>query len=226
MSFIVETISGDRRIQLANEEIVRPMSMGTSWTKIRIGVRHAVWIVSGNFGATEYAIGVCQGQNGVTSPGTVDAVGMVPGGSITPTWNYTAAGGVIPPVLSPTGSGIQAFTKVGALYTATAGGGNTGALVGNPNTSHSAYYVDILKGSPQYSITLWSPQNAAAAQTEITRSAFLQSMENEAAPANVSSSNAVPFTYAGNGLLDSVFLYWSRFSPTLEISDITVCRFT
>jgi hypothetical protein len=44
MAFIVDLFSTrtDKAIQIGNEEILRPLSIGTNWQKIRIGVRMGI----------------------------------------------------------------------------------------------------------------------------------------------------------------------------------------
>jgi hypothetical protein len=223
MSFIVETITGDRRIQLASEEFVRPMSIGTNWAKLRIGLRCAVWYAGGNFSNVVFSAGVCQGQNGFVSTNTVDYIGANFLASMLGTFTQT----VTSQPFAYSTSGVTYFKKTGSSVLLTNTAGASGPFIGaNPQAYHSQIFLDIAKGSPNYTFNCWAFNSFAASQTDITRLAFLQALENETAPTGLSNVGAnITLAYSGNNLFDSVSIYWNRSTPTLEISDIAICRF-
>ena len=223
MAFIVETISGDRRIQLGYEEFIRRMTIGTNWTKIRIGLRLALNGSSSLSSSAPFFLGVCQGANGFLSPVTTDYFGAKPGNTSAEGWTFTAGA---PGSYNPVNAGYYVAKKTGSTIT------NTGIVVPNspffvssPATNHSQFFLDITKGSPNYTTAMWAP-NSVQVVTDVAVSAFLSNLENETAPGTVTALGALSTNaYSGAALFDSVSVVWTRSTPTVEISDIAVCRF-
>lgn len=223
MAFIVETIAADRRIQLATEEFVRPMGIGSSWGKIRIGLRLALNGVS-TLSTQGFNVGICQGANGFMSTSTVDYMG-VQFSSALPLSSSGLTFNVGPPAYYQAAtSSFITIKKVGMVNTTA----NAGALslfwAAAPTTNHSQLFLDITKGTT-YTLTAWGPGSAAAGQTDVSASSFLLNMENEAAPATTTTAALGALAYSGNALFDSISIFWNRSVPTIEISDIAVCRF-
>jgi hypothetical protein len=200
------------------------MTIGTLWTKIRIGMRVAIngsstaSILTNNL--PHLLVGVCQGSNGFLTQNTTDYIGGA-------TWWNTAFTFV---QASPTSyytstSLTNPVKKIGSTVTQVGGGAATAYFTNAVTVSRSQLFVDILKGSPNYTITMWAPTSAGAVQTDISSSTFLANIENEAAPGTTSALGAVTAAYSGASLFDTVSVSWLRSTPTIEISDIAICRF-
>ena len=141
MAFIVESLAGDRRLQLGGEEFVRPMSFGGRWGRLRIGLRcmvnAATTITNGGF-----VVGVCSGStNTFVSSTTTDYIGMVIGstGGYS-NWGYTAG----PPSYVGATTVAGGLTKVNTVQTVTNGIGsnqfNLSAQVTNPQPGDRGHY--------------------------------------------------------------------------------------
>ncbi len=224
MAFIVETIVGDKRIQLGNEDFVRTMALGTNWQKIRIGLRISIYDCGGNIPVPEgtrngLTLGVCQGSTyAYSSPNCVDALGL----RIPDTHDAAAfTRGSGPPVYYGCAF-VCGVTKVGQSEARTGSTNINTYLSGDPGSIRSSLLLDITRGAVSYTLKPWNYQNAT--QVDMTRGTFLMQVENEATPGSLAGTAfAVPYT--GSGLFDSVFLHWGRCVPTIEISDLTVVRF-
>jgi hypothetical protein len=223
MAFIVEstTFPGDRRLQLGAEDFFRTLSFGTNWTKIRIGVRMSMNDAYGNVLAN-LSVGVSQGSAAcLNSPSIIDAIGLTHGGNIGEYSNNFTRSLNTTPCYRP-GVSSAAFNKKGAINTITAGGGYTLNLSGAPAIAQTPWLVDIAKGTPSYTITVWTL--GAVTISNVTRATYLLQLENESTPVNMSSS-ATTMTYSGSALFDTVFIHWSKSTPTVELSDVSVVRF-
>lgn len=225
MAFIVETITGDRRLQLGNEDFVRPMLIGTNWKKIRIGLRWAFNDTGGDILTAGFVAGVCQGtQYSYSSPSCTDFIGVsLPGGATPDTISLVRLTSTAVYYASPgNANGATIHKKVGAVTTVVAMGLNYGAYTNAvPSSYRSLYFIEITKGAPNYTVGVW---NQYQHQTDFSRATFIGMMDNESAPAPLAATSATP-AYSGNGLFDSVCLRWNKSTPTVEISDLTVVRF-
>ncbi len=225
MSYIVETIIGDRRIQLTCEEIVRPILLGGSnWTKLRIGIRCAVWYSGGNLPGTCLSVGLSQTADAFLSTNTVDMLGFLCQNGTTNTWTLTTTS--VP--FCYTGGGILYYQKVGTTVTSLAATNTTGPfIVADPTAYYSNFFVEITKGSPNYTMAMWAANSFANGQISVsTRDTFYLTLENEAAPTNMTNLfNLSTSSYTGTGNLSYLSVYWNRATPSLEITDIAVCRF-
>lgn len=241
MAWFFERFVYNKRIQLGHEEFVRPMSMGTDWNSIRIGVRFCLndssrAILNGTspIGGCALYLGVRQGSTGPSffSDSLTDWIG---GGHISSTIppthgnftftagspNYFIGGAARPNALWKTGatSTFAAESSVGAFWV---GSGQPGAYGAG---FMSQIYVDITKGSP-YSFNLYYCSTAGQVQTNITDSAFLTALEVQATPANMSATGAKTVAYTGAGLFDTLSIASWRSWPHVEIDMIGVARFS
>lgn len=228
MAFIVEEFIGDRGIQLGVEELTRPMSFGTDWQKLRLGVH---WAFNGSVtlaAGIQPRVGFCIGNNGWNNNPT-DAIGATAWNSFTPTLS-----GVAPNLYYNSATTVLTTQQnIGGTVTNVA---NNYAFL-NPSASaaptinRSAWFFTLTKGTSgsasinhQYSGTLGS--QAAA---DISRSSFLAQMESESVAISGITLNANSATTLQSGvytkLWDSIFINWNRAVPTVCIYEICVTRF-
>lgn len=231
------------RLQMGHEELVRPLPMGTNWQTLRIGLRFCVndtarqtfvSSTSQNFGFA-LALGVCQGNTSYFSDVTTDwigggYVGQTPGGAgyfngqgayTVGTPGYWTMNLARPNGVRKTGTSLTFGTESSVQFFLT-GSGTGGAYAGQ---FMSGLYIDIIKGTPNYSVTVSYCNSAANAQVNITNAVFLANMETTASPSNTTSV-AKTVAYSGAGLFDTVSVVNNRSWPHIEIDALAVSRFT
>lgn len=228
MAYIVEQYTGDRGIQLANEEIIRPFSFGTNWQTIRVGIRCACNAYTA-LTAVDFRLGVCTGT--VASYGTpVDAIWM-------PLWQTAA---------TLTYFGTPPFvTQSQESSLGTVGGqrvGSTTSSLGsftllrstcssNPTVLRSLWFVQITKGvvgnSSLPDMTSLFRNSTGSGQTDATRADFLALMEAPGTPTTmIAATNAptLPIRFVKDW--NAMFVAWPRSTPSLCIYDMAVVRFS
>jgi hypothetical protein len=223
MAFIVDLYSTrtDKAIQIGNEEILRPMSIGTNWQKIRIGIRLGIFGPAANITGCFIGYGVCTGNNGWKGNNIQEWVGGGFGNLIEASvYTYVIA---TPPYYTSGGVSQPGLTRINGVTTVRTGSSTTNYLPANALTTRTAFYVDITKGTP-YSVTTYNPGSIANAQTDFTQSLFLQGMETDGTPTNQVSNGSGTWTHPGLGLMDTVSVHWNRSAPALNIFDIAVAR--
>lgn len=233
MAFIVEQLVGDRGIQIGNEDVIRPFSFGTNWSKIRVGITFAVNGYTDLPAGTLPAIGICTGNNARLSNTCTDAffiqydyngatcliAGAAPA-------RYYGAGGT---------SNNFPYQRVGATTTnhAVSTGGMYSQFSANPTNQRTGFMFTVTKGVvgaaslPQLDI-IYHTGGGTAGASDVSRGTFLAQLENE-------SAAIAPMTYAaiGAGNLplrfakdwDSMFVNWPRSTPTMCIFCMSVVRF-
>jgi len=231
MAAIVETLYSDKRLVLANEEVIRPIPFGNNWTSIRIGIRFAVY--GGSFGSSPTAItfgatsgltlGVCLGPCGWHCNTPEDYLGLRMATSGT-TWtnsawntvpNYYTSSANTHTLLRKTRAGV--LTNTGAAM-------NTMLISSVPGTIRNVLYVGIVKGST-ITMAVHSCTTAGQVQADRSRGDFLYNM-GVTAPAILTNPSASTFTYGSGAMtFDHVAVGWNKFYPFIEICDIAVMRF-
>ena len=242
MAWIFDRYTYSKRLQLGHEEYVRPLTMGTNWQSIRIGVRFCVndsarapLVQATPNTACALYLGVKQGSTGPSlfSNSVTDWIGGGQIGSALPplsgnmpfnagTPNYFSGGAAQTNALWKTGA-TSTFTAADSVGCFWQGSGQPGSY-GSGFMSQA--YVNITKGSPNYTITSYYCNSIAQVQTNVTEVAFLTALESQTTPANTTAGNAKSLAYTGAGLFDTLSIASWRSWPHIEIDMIGVCRFT
>lgn len=230
------------RLQMGHEEFVRPMPMGTNWQTLRIGIRfcvndttrQALGSLTSQAQGFALALGVCQGSTSYFADTTTDWIGggyvgntggagyfNGQGNFTVGTPNYWTMSLGRPNGLRKTGTTLTFGTESSVNWYLT-GSGFGGAYAGQ---FMSGLYIDIIKGTPNYSVTVSYCNSVANAQVNITNAAFLANMETTASPSNTTSA-AKTVAYSGAGLFDTVSVVNNRSWPHIEIDALAVSRFT
>lgn len=226
MASIVETIAGDKRLELGNEEFARAMAMGANWTHLRIGMRVA-FNGSANITAAEFVVGLCQGTSNTYRSGSTTAfIGLGLGHNGT-SWPQDFAFTSGPPAYYSSAAGATALTRVGSTTTPTYI--NTSAtsqlVTAAPATVRSVVMAEFIKSGTTYTMRWLAPSTAGQAQADVALASLLFDMDAEpavAARTTLFASGAV----TSSGSLDTVSISWNKASPTVEISDVNVVRFS
>jgi hypothetical protein len=216
----------DKRFQLGREDWVRTMSIGTNWTKIRVGV---TWAINGvaAFPNGFFLIGLCQGGIPYSSPNCIDFVGRTANTMSVANNSYTST-----PVGSQSynvgNSPSYFFFKKGTGLTATTTGASDNESVwAGASGKKTAVFMDFIKnGDTTIGNSLWY-HNVTTPNTDWnTLQRFLQDAESENAIPNLAGGGIFTGGVTGsNQLWDSVNLYWNKSSPTIEIGAVVVIKF-
>jgi hypothetical protein len=224
ISRVVSAVT-DKRGAFATGQGRRPFDFLDDWLSIRIGA-----VISFNASATltgsprlKFGLnaGVVLGE-GPGSSGTSHFLGMTTPENVTE-WTYNAGS---PPYLNCTNS-AKSIKKIGAVITDIS---NALALKfsADPTVARNALFVEVVKGSPNFTIAFAGPTSAAAAQTDITPALFLQLFEAAA----LTDMNGIVsgYTTGGHqsvaidegtyGAFDCLALHWDKQSVACEVSAV------
>lgn len=229
MASIVENITGDKALQLGNEEFVRKMAIGNNWNKLRIGMRVLV-NGTGDIANPRLQLGVCSGDTNTFA--STNCTGYA-GASLQPrvSNNMTYSGGVytygqaaaLPPCLS-----IKKLvnTVTEANFSGTADGFLPSATLGTV----ALCFVDIVRASASSYTVAWQRcSTSVMASLATSLYTLLRVGEDEALSSSFSTTyttTVTPVTVTGlPSIMDTVSIYWNKSTPTIEISDISIIRF-
>lgn len=208
----------DQRISLHNDYIARTMSIGTNWTRVRIGFRWSL-----NDGGTIVAAfspffwaGLCSGTTN-------------PVGAQTPT-NWFGFWWKNPSIQWSPGSNV---------YSQLGGSGMTPSKIVNGvqtnGTSFGSFYIsgltsvrsfmilEITKGSPNWQLNICVPVGQGPAGTDRVLQTLIDTMSvtpmQIVGQYDVSGNQALAFDESA-GSLDTINVYFGNDSRKLEISEI------
>lgn len=223
----------DKYLTLANEEWVRTLAIGNDWNKLRLGLLLAVTPNGTNpLGGTALMLGLCSGKtNPYGAASTTNFVGAGLHGSApgvtTGTLSYAAGAGN--PYFSSGGS--WPASRVGGNVIAGAGDATAFILTANAGTTQrrSPVYVDIQKGSPNYTITRWVPVSSQGQfQTgDASAAEFLAGLEVPTPTwlnINLTSSGGTVAASETPGTLDTFDLFWNKSAFPLEVYALAAYR--
>lgn len=226
MATIVENISGDKALQLGNEEFVRKLGYGTNWTKLKIGCRMCV-NGTGNVTTPRFQLGLCVGdQYTFASASCIQYVGFPT--NETGTMAYNGSDGFVygestnNPYVTKVGA-TTTYSIIGGvsnMYYPSGGSGRTG-IVYVVFTKLTATSMDIegmyLSGT-EYLLTPTTYDLLRILDDEASNTTFTNNFVSQFNSRTISGmSNVVD--------LDTVSVYWSHNTPTVDVHDICVVRY-
>lgn len=239
MSVEIETVTisavDDKRLVLGNASAAFLHSQGNNFVRRRIGFRMAVDDTGANLTGTPrfyYGLmsspsaGVANGPLGAT---TNHFLGVRSNGS---TWTRATS-----PTRYSFGTGNhQLLKRINTTDTSIATS-TAGALVpAEPTTRRSIWILDVLKGSPNWTISAVAGNNTTHPDTSLeilqtamniltmtSVSAYLTAITGAAYGAAGSGTHAVD--EATDGALNAIVLAWDRISPLMYVSEIMTCDF-
>jgi hypothetical protein len=224
MALIVQKVAGDLALELGNEMFIRPMAMGNNWQKLRVGIRFNHTATS-SFVTAGLLVGVCRGFEDYASS-NVDLVGGHLGsGVFTTTFTYISS--LTVPYVTVDTTSTYGLTKVGATVN-TAGAATNVVYMSAVSSCRNVQFVDITKGTAgTYTVKMWITNSLVNAQVDRPKSAYTAWMVDETTAGGVLIAGSVAATtYAGSGILDSVFVRWNKSNPPIVITDLSVVRYT
>ena len=226
MASIVETLVGDRRIQIGNESFSRQLNFGANWNRVRILFRISCADTGAGLTTTGLTVGLSTGATqGYDSGSLNEFIGCQPGGPNPGTYDdgtwARASYGLIG--LSYRFSTMLTLYKTGS--TTTVGANATGSSVYVPMIASGvgALYADITRNVGSFQI--WTGGwNANSLGSMSTMDPFNIGSDTTDPNLWVNSGNAA-LNYAGNGVFDSLMIRWNKASPAIEISNVRVMRY-
>jgi len=238
MIAITERIIGgstDQNVRLQTAGLSRPMSIGTDWTKIRVGIRYAfnLGTYTGSLSGTpRFGFGICaNAQYEIFSYTNVSHMFGILSNATTMTPGLSGSEYAI----TVGGGGILLADKVGSTITTGSGSLSAGtALSASPQDGRSCLWLQIQKGSPNFTCDMCYPGSAAPAVIDLSESEFFLGMETDPGSIPALSGNfsgyqsrtaiAHALDEAANGYFNGVWIDWNRTTWSVEVSDVAVYK--
>lgn len=236
---IIERVIGgetDRKLVLANGQAIRPLTIGSDWTRIRIGLRLGIVGSGAALVNPGLFFGLCSGNTGWADPNCAHAQGMY-FTTATMTYNANTGGTLDRHYYYGT---LQPYRKTSGVVAANSAGGQTSNFSACPQLARSVLVLEITRGATtnawKWQFVYLNSVTAAVGVKDVIQSKFLEGME-VSAMTGISVVIAAAGEYSYNslaaltlvdegtyGALDSVNIYWPRTTWPLEISDVVVAR--
>lgn len=226
MATIVETVIGDRRVQLGAESFARKMIWGGDWVKLRLIFR----ISSSDSGADVTNAGLVVGfssgaTNGYESGSLTAFIGCYMGGGYLQPYDSVAWGrGTYNTILGYGLAGMRTLSKSGS--TVTLGGSNASNAAHVPVSSTGsvgALWLDITRQSGAF--YMYAGGWNLSSGTNVTMGIFNLGCEDAGDQIWSGVWGSGTLNYAGSDIFDSVMIRWNKSNPTIEISNLRVMRF-
>jgi hypothetical protein len=214
----------DKYLTLANEEYARVLDIGNNWTSLRVGVMLAFTPDgTNNLLSCTFALGVCSGLSATFGGSTSNFIGALVNNT-----TITYAAGPPPYFAVPT----AIATKVNTTISATgATNRNHTTNTGSPQR-RALLYVQLTKGSPNYTVDVIGIQTASALaiQLDYSYDRFIYGMEQP--PSSVTLNGyallygtaATAFSESA-GPLNTFNLFWNKLLFPVEIYAVAAYRF-
>jgi hypothetical protein len=237
--------SGNQRyLTLTTQDYLRPMSIGTSWSRIRIGMLYAMGTVSENawpVRGCSLSLGVCNGiQNSPANLTQTHAFGWaipsLPTTASPGNWGYNAGTGGNSYFSA---SGWTFFKIASSVYTTS----NTGSVtitapsnttLGGAIARRGILILDISKSALVSGNISQGGMSGAVAHNslDLTSSDLYSALEwyttaptiQGTALSSLAVANPIAFNESVNGGLDTVFLYWSHYTVPIQLYELAVYR--
>jgi len=210
MSAELITYGADRRLVLANAEVIRAPIYLDDWAQIRIGLRGAWTNVAATIAGTpRFAFGVCNGSSfGYGSSLSANVLGY------RTNHDFTRTVGTIVYINPFSGGSGKFFNKVGATISDVAITGGSNGYFSADSAVRSYVGLQITRGSPNFTLQMTAAHTGTEVAIDVTDDKFTQYMEQTPllASAGHIASNVinVPVDEVTNGVLNYFFIYWER----------------
>jgi hypothetical protein len=206
---IIGSRNSEKTALFSNGTCARKVTIPGGWSKVRVGVRLQIDGTGANITTPTFALGLCSGTTNIFGDATVT---HFVGFADILTW--TVSSGWYPISVKPS-------KKVGSTLTQGTALGSP-VIWGNLGTDparHSLWFVDITKGSPNYTIngffrTALSVSDPTASDFLTQMALVTPSLSNHA----VGTDQTIAVNEGTDGTLDSINLFWSGI-PNIEVSD-------
>ena len=223
---LLRNISGvdDVRAALSNSTLRRLLSIGTNWTKVRVGIRWSILNTAADITSAPFlAVGVCAGTANPVNNGSATTDHFLGVRTTTTTWQIKPG----PYYVGDVTYSLRASKRVGTTWTNTSGTNNLWYAWYVIPGQRQMLFVYILKGSPNFTISVLSVSTISGT-ADVSQADFFDKVVL-ASPGNwnghyLATGNTVAVDEATNGYLNAVNVAWHRSNPKVEISDLAVVR--
>lgn len=236
-TIVFRAAPNESAIVLSNSSWARKLDFGTSWNSLRVGIRayyrhlptspNNITLVGNSAGVgPRFGIGLCSG-----TPATNSTAGHWVGALTTGvSWleqdqgaqSYTVAFTSMAPAKK-----VGATFTLGSNFAGVAPTLSAGALHAT-NHARTLLFVDIIKGSPNYTFRLFATGNAGTAGDR-TRAQFLTLMEAQPPSSTgyvYTATQSLAVSEAVDGVLNSINVFYDRTGPEIELCDVALARLT
>jgi len=210
----------DKGLTLSNEEFVRSLSVGSNWSRIRIGIHFGFRTAFLNFSCVS-VLGLCSGKTNPFNAGsTTNFLGMNWGSEQSATANWTYFYG---PPLYDISQGMTVLKRVGS--TTTIGpyySGDEYWLCNTDQNYRACAFMDITKGSPNWTVSAYN------IVTNTTTATFLGALTTDTVPPPGATTRINAQTFAFDevaGGLDTLDIYHNSTVQPLDIWYVGAARF-
>jgi len=219
-SIISRTINGevDQRLSINGEEIGRTISIGSDWTKLRIGMRITMLGSTAIGTSMPLAIGLSSGTAKMyADPSTTHFVGFRTGATA-----WTISGSHHIP------GNWEKLVKVGGIVSSSAITWTNTPVIPRPETKRGQFFLDITKGSGA-TPTSWIlniDSYAANNSSDVNLPGFIASMQtlNDVNATAFTGDTSITVDEEANGTLDTINIAWLGTAGNIELSDIGYTR--
>lgn len=225
MASLIQYYTGgtsDKCIALSNSQFGRKHGYGDNWNSLRFGLSVSFEDTGSSLSGVILRIGLCSGTTNMPGDATTDnSFGI----KFSVNWTRFV---MPPPIYRWFGGGADrfVFSRVGAVESV------TGLAAANIDVTVSgslrtAFFLDVIKGSPNYTCNFFTGDNYTGARADCTPAAFMNQV-SAAVPVlgghTLRAGAGLPINTALNGILDTVYVGWNLVTPHLLVSDIAVVR--
>lgn len=211
MANVILDVSGEKEVVMTNAYFGRkPVPViFSSWTTLRVALFYKVNDSGANItGTPRFGFGLCSGTTNILGDATTTHFV----GAITNAATWTRATG---PIRYVDGSAWVPSKKVGSTLTT----GTTFGTAFHHTTVLQTAFVDITKGSPNYSLRVFVPSSNTAPVQTLTD---FNTQSVLASPAftscNYLAAQTVAVDEATDGTLDAACVWWNQTVPTIQIA--------
>lgn len=228
----------DKYLSLANEEYLRQLSIGSNWTKLRIGMVCALTPNgANNLLGCRLVLGLCSAASpfantlGYASATTGNSIGcdfIIKSSGADDYGDFIFNAGSGNPYF--TGTFMAARRRYGSTATFAAFASSNQAIAATTGAlqRRSLIYLDITKGSPNYTVKPFV-LTSVQAKGDFATADFLDGLEQSGTPVvNGQTLNTIaaltPACDETAGAFNTLDLYWNRAAYALEVYALAVYR--
>ncbi len=222
MGNIITDFGGGEQVvrMTSNGRFCRPIpaAMGT-WVTLRIGLRWTAENIGVNLLNPNFWFGICSGSTAI--PGDATCTHFVGATRFPADWSYAATNGG-----QYANATWRPGKKVGTTITQTAVNTFTvGVYV--CNGFFNVFYLDITRGSPNFTVSGAIHRNIGAASGPSEATFYSQIIQPTPAITNhtAGAAGGVAVNEGTDGTLDHVCVWWDQGSTHMDIADLGLVRF-
>jgi hypothetical protein len=226
----VPTPQTDHVMRMQNAQAARELLIGSGWSHIRIGLHFQLTAPEADIvGSPMFAFGLQAGSSDdFTNPAHFLGVGFAASQQKLVFNDYMERFGHRKVYMATTAKPVV-FRKIGstvAVSPSSDASDDQWAISSEP-LYKVAVYLDITKGSPNFSIFAKYPSTTDILEFPIDRGEYDEMMAGVYNPPGYLTTNtkAVAIDEGANGDLDTVVFYWSKTSAALDVSAVSVAQY-